>query len=340
MAPRKAVHPPISAAKVRSMRGVTFTLDIKLTSSPSQSSNDGTSAEATVSCTLESRILSVTSQALATRWKYPYTGPTKSSTRRTKPSTKYQSYETDSTFPFSSSQPEPTGRRPRRTFQPSASSRRSRSITPPPTRTPKPQQRRTSASKETTKYTRTITHATSTPGVCHSCGTTKTGQWRRGPAGPRTLCNACGLEFAKKIRKTQEMYGWNAKKAEEAVKAEWVREKGGLKVGLDEEGGAAMEVEEEVEVPTEAAAGPSSFGSGTPSTSPPPHTSSSPPAADTDLRRGSSSSASTTASSSASPASEPEPEPSTPPYEHAPIADAAKTDADYKRYDPVRSLWG
>lgn len=28
---------------------------------------------------------------------------------------------------------------------------------------------------------------------CHSCGTTETPEWRRGPDGARTLCNACGL---------------------------------------------------------------------------------------------------------------------------------------------------
>ncbi|CAO3683019.1 unnamed protein product [Rhizopus stolonifer] len=28
---------------------------------------------------------------------------------------------------------------------------------------------------------------------CHSCNTTETPEWRRGPDGARTLCNACGL---------------------------------------------------------------------------------------------------------------------------------------------------
>ena len=31
---------------------------------------------------------------------------------------------------------------------------------------------------------------------CTQCGSTSTPQWRRGPAGPSTLCNACGLKFA------------------------------------------------------------------------------------------------------------------------------------------------
>lgn len=35
------------------------------------------------------------------------------------------------------------------------------------------------------------------PGKCHSCNITETPEWRRGPDGARTLCNACGLrEFS------------------------------------------------------------------------------------------------------------------------------------------------
>ncbi|RIA97101.1 hypothetical protein C1645_801994 [Glomus cerebriforme] len=38
------------------------------------------------------------------------------------------------------------------------------------------------------------------PGRCHSCNITETPEWRRGPDGARTLCNACGLHFAKITR--------------------------------------------------------------------------------------------------------------------------------------------
>ena len=31
------------------------------------------------------------------------------------------------------------------------------------------------------------------PGRCHSCSRSETPEWRRGPDGARTLCNACGL---------------------------------------------------------------------------------------------------------------------------------------------------
>ncbi|KAD5803457.1 hypothetical protein R6Q59_024339 [Mikania micrantha] len=30
---------------------------------------------------------------------------------------------------------------------------------------------------------------------CHHCAITKTPQWREGPMGPRTLCNACGVRY-------------------------------------------------------------------------------------------------------------------------------------------------
>ena len=33
------------------------------------------------------------------------------------------------------------------------------------------------------------------PSVCHSCGVTSTPEWRKGPQGPRTLCNGEALNF-------------------------------------------------------------------------------------------------------------------------------------------------
>ncbi|KAI8087703.1 uncharacterized protein B0P05DRAFT_632310 [Gilbertella persicaria] len=36
---------------------------------------------------------------------------------------------------------------------------------------------------------------------CHSCSTTETPEWRRGPDGARTLCNACGLHYSKLLKK-------------------------------------------------------------------------------------------------------------------------------------------
>lgn len=33
--------------------------------------------------------------------------------------------------------------------------------------------------------------------VCVTCGRTDSPEWRKGPQGPKTLCNACGLRWAK-----------------------------------------------------------------------------------------------------------------------------------------------
>ncbi|KAF9077214.1 white collar photoreceptors-like protein [Rhodocollybia butyracea] len=37
--------------------------------------------------------------------------------------------------------------------------------------------------------------------VCVTCGRTDSPEWRKGPLGPKTLCNACGLRWAKQMRK-------------------------------------------------------------------------------------------------------------------------------------------
>ncbi|XP_073285452.1 GATA transcription factor 15-like [Primulina huaijiensis] len=36
--------------------------------------------------------------------------------------------------------------------------------------------------------------------TCVDCGTSKTPLWRGGPAGPKSLCNACGIKSRKKRR--------------------------------------------------------------------------------------------------------------------------------------------
>ncbi|EKM55306.1 uncharacterized protein PHACADRAFT_208823 [Phanerochaete carnosa HHB-10118-sp] len=35
---------------------------------------------------------------------------------------------------------------------------------------------------------------------CMTCGRTDSPEWRKGPQGPKTLCNACGLRWAKSVR--------------------------------------------------------------------------------------------------------------------------------------------
>lgn len=36
--------------------------------------------------------------------------------------------------------------------------------------------------------------------ACVECGTQETPEWRRGPQGKKSLCNACGLRYAKRKR--------------------------------------------------------------------------------------------------------------------------------------------
>ncbi|GMH29159.1 hypothetical protein Nepgr_031002 [Nepenthes gracilis] len=48
--------------------------------------------------------------------------------------------------------------------------------------------------------------------TCADCGTSKTPLWRGGPAGPKSLCNACGIRSRKKRR---TILGLNKLQAEE-----------------------------------------------------------------------------------------------------------------------------
>ncbi|KAI8828977.1 hypothetical protein BJ741DRAFT_582472 [Chytriomyces cf. hyalinus JEL632] len=63
------------------------------------------------------------------------------------------------------------------------------------------------------------------PGVCHFCQSCKTGQWRRGPGGMRTLCNACGINWCRKVRAFARVNGVSISEAEETVGADgaWFR---------------------------------------------------------------------------------------------------------------------
>ncbi|THH27782.1 hypothetical protein EUX98_g6405 [Antrodiella citrinella] len=40
--------------------------------------------------------------------------------------------------------------------------------------------------------------------VCVTCGRTDSPEWRKGPNGPKTLCNACGLRWAKTVKTRRE----------------------------------------------------------------------------------------------------------------------------------------
>ncbi|KAI0671846.1 hypothetical protein C8Q78DRAFT_1031131 [Trametes maxima] len=59
-------------------------------------------------------------------------------------------------------------------------------------------------------YSGSVQRATP-PGKCHSCNIRETPEWRRGPDGARTLCNACGLHYAKLMRKRDKALDANGK---------------------------------------------------------------------------------------------------------------------------------
>ncbi|KAJ7578387.1 white collar 2 type of transcription factor [Mycena floridula] len=50
--------------------------------------------------------------------------------------------------------------------------------------------------------------------VCVTCGRTDSPEWRKGPSGPKTLCNACGLRWAKQTRKPNGEVGQSPENGE------------------------------------------------------------------------------------------------------------------------------
>ncbi|CAI2169356.1 7930_t:CDS:2 [Funneliformis geosporum] len=56
-------------------------------------------------------------------------------------------------------------------------------------------QRTSITTSSRTKYRKRSKRA-APPGRCHSCNISETPEWRRGPDGARTLCNACGLPIS------------------------------------------------------------------------------------------------------------------------------------------------
>ncbi|CAO3643127.1 unnamed protein product [Cunninghamella blakesleeana] len=55
--------------------------------------------------------------------------------------------------------------------------------------------------KEEKKRKQKKIYATSENYQCMDCGSRNSPEWRKGPLGPKTLCNACGLRWAKKNKK-------------------------------------------------------------------------------------------------------------------------------------------
>ncbi|KAL0459290.1 UNVERIFIED_CONTAM: Cutinasepalindrome-binding protein [Sesamum latifolium] len=47
-------------------------------------------------------------------------------------------------------------------------------------------------------------HNTDDDKVCRECGAVNTPLWRKGPEGPQTLCNACGLRHARTTKRNAD----------------------------------------------------------------------------------------------------------------------------------------
>uniref|UniRef100_A0A5B7BWJ2 Putative GATA transcription factor 15-like n=1 Tax=Davidia involucrata TaxID=16924 RepID=A0A5B7BWJ2_DAVIN len=54
---------------------------------------------------------------------------------------------------------------------------------------------------------------------CSDCNTTSTPLWRGGPAGPKSLCNACGIKYNKKRRANLGLDGGRTEKGKKKKKS-------------------------------------------------------------------------------------------------------------------------
>jgi len=76
--------------------------------------------------------------------------------------------------------------------------------------------------------------------TCLGCNATSTPEWRRGPLGPRTLCNACGLVYAKLIKKRKRDAARRAGNAQDGNDGAQADEAGYASTG-DEDESASQE---------------------------------------------------------------------------------------------------
>ncbi|KAF5801029.1 putative transcription factor C2C2-GATA family [Helianthus annuus] len=57
-----------------------------------------------------------------------------------------------------------------------------------------------------------VTESSNEKKCCTDCHTTRTPLWRGGPAGPKSLCNACGIKYNKKRRQQIDKTGTKTSK--------------------------------------------------------------------------------------------------------------------------------
>lgn len=74
--------------------------------------------------------------------------------------------------------------------------------------------------------------------VCTDCGTLNSPEWRKGPNGPKTLCNACGLRWAKKEKRKSVSRGQNVGDATPSTMMGGTNESGSVNAPQVEQGSA------------------------------------------------------------------------------------------------------
>lgn len=98
---------------------------------------------------------------------------------------------------------------------------------------------------------------------CHRCGTTETPEWRRGPNGVRTLCNACGLFHAKLVKRKGA-----ALAAEEVLNNKVCKGKNGRRISIKKHNSELLK--NEMKMPIHHQGLPPIMGQGFPQFSMPP----------------------------------------------------------------------
>ncbi|KAI3787491.1 hypothetical protein L1987_41999 [Smallanthus sonchifolius] len=63
-----------------------------------------------------------------------------------------------------------------------------------------------------------VTESSNEKKCCSDCRTTRTPLWRGGPAGPKSLCNACGIKYNKKRRAQMSGFDKNGRRSSKITK--------------------------------------------------------------------------------------------------------------------------
>ncbi|KAJ3026887.1 UNVERIFIED_CONTAM: blue light receptor [Siphonaria sp. JEL0065] len=93
-----------------------------------------------------------------------------------------------------------------------------------------------SSSKATTKKPSKRVKIPQDELYCRQCGSTTSPEWRKGPLGPKTLCNACGLAYSKMQSKQRKLAAKEKEKGLEVPVV--VKEAGSASVGSNDSGSA------------------------------------------------------------------------------------------------------